>query len=133
MLPICAFVFLLSRSASTGRAKGSATTASMTSSAAVRGSGSVVITPLCTPLERPARPRREWSGRRCRSGNIDPLSGLGLSAVLVRLAGDVAGVEAHGELLADFAVLVGHEVAGVGGAVAQAAVQDADEAVSQAS
>jgi len=45
---------------------------------------------------------------------LDPLGGLGLGVVLVGFAAEGAGVEADGELLADLAVVVGHDVTGVG-------------------
>lgn len=47
-------------------------------------------------------------------GDIDPLSSLGLCAVLAGLPGQRSGVEAHGELLADLTVVVGHDVARAG-------------------
>ncbi len=44
----------------------------------------------------------------------DPASFLGLGAVLAWMSAEHLGVEADGELLSDLAVVVGHDVAGVG-------------------
>jgi hypothetical protein len=46
--------------------------------------------------------------------DVDPLRRLRLDAVLARLTADHADVEAHRELLAYLAIVVCHDVAGVG-------------------